>query len=70
MGGSLSFHTAFRWDQNLAGAFVFSSFLNNKSVVYSEVENSVGKQCKHNNIIYCALHGCFQHYTNKSCIDH
>ncbi|XP_063392757.1 lysophospholipase-like protein 1 [Cydia fagiglandana] len=40
MGGSLSFHAAYRWDRNIAGAFVFSSFLNNGSVVYQELKNA------------------------------
>ncbi|KAM3968560.1 lysophospholipase-like protein 1 [Aphomia sociella] len=42
MGGSLTFHTAYRWDRNIAGAFVFSSFLNDKSIVYQELKNSAG----------------------------
>ncbi|KOB67147.1 Lysophospholipase-like protein 1 [Operophtera brumata] len=44
MGGSLSFYTGFRSDQNLAGVFVFSSFLNNNSVVYQEVKDANRKQ--------------------------
>ncbi|XP_053624459.1 lysophospholipase-like protein 1 isoform X2 [Plodia interpunctella] len=40
MGGALTFHTAYRWHRNVAGAFVFSSFLNNKSLVYDELKNS------------------------------
>ncbi|XP_013189181.1 lysophospholipase-like protein 1 isoform X2 [Amyelois transitella] len=40
MGGSLTFHTAYRWDRNLAAAFVFSSFLNEKSLVFDDLKNS------------------------------
>lgn len=45
MGGSLAFHTAYRWERNLAGVFVFSSFLNDKSVVYDDINKS-GQPCK------------------------
>ncbi|XP_059045849.1 lysophospholipase-like protein 1 [Achroia grisella] len=38
MGGSLTYHTAYRWDRNLAAAFVFSSFLNDNSIVYQELK--------------------------------
>lgn len=41
MGGSLSYHTAFKWDTNLAGVFVMSSFLNHYSTVYQELQNDV-----------------------------
>lgn len=44
MGGSLSFHTAYRWDPDLAGTFVFSSFLNQNSIVYKEIKNSSRKK--------------------------
>ncbi|KAJ2954310.1 hypothetical protein O0L34_g2562 [Tuta absoluta] len=37
MGGALSLHTGYRWDKNLAGVFAFSSFLNEKSAVYEEL---------------------------------
>ncbi|KAL0902545.1 hypothetical protein ABMA27_000387 [Loxostege sticticalis] len=40
MGGTLAFHTGYRWDRNLAGVFVFSSFLNNNSVVYEELKTT------------------------------
>ncbi|KAG7297053.1 hypothetical protein JYU34_019986 [Plutella xylostella] len=43
MGGSLTLHTAYRWDRNIAGAFVFSSFLNEKSLVYDELKSSPGQ---------------------------
>ncbi|CAB3225410.1 unnamed protein product [Arctia plantaginis] len=42
MGGSLSFHTGYRWNRNLAGVFVFSSFLNENSVVYQDLEKAAG----------------------------
>ncbi|CAH0578104.1 unnamed protein product [Chrysodeixis includens] len=44
MGGTLSLHTAYRWDRNLAGAFVFSSFLNQNSIVYNELKSVNGTQ--------------------------
>ncbi|KAJ0183799.1 hypothetical protein K1T71_000222 [Dendrolimus kikuchii] len=44
MGGSLAFHTAYRWDCNIAGAFVFSSFLNQNSIVYKEIKNNSGEK--------------------------
>ncbi|XP_046977471.1 lysophospholipase-like protein 1 isoform X2 [Vanessa cardui] len=37
MGGALALHTAYRWESNLAGAFAFSSFLNDNSIVYKEI---------------------------------
>lgn len=40
MGGALAFHTAYRWEPNLAGMFAFSSFLNDNSVVYEELKKS------------------------------
>lgn len=42
MGGALSLHTAYRWDKNVAGVFVLSSFLYCKSVVYEELKKSNG----------------------------
>lgn len=48
MGGALAMHTAFRWEQNLAGVFAFSSFLNDKSIVYEELKNSASDKCKCN----------------------
>ncbi|XP_063837794.1 lysophospholipase-like protein 1 isoform X2 [Ostrinia nubilalis] len=42
MGGTLSFHTGYRWDRNLAGVFVFSSFLNKNSIVYEDLKKSPG----------------------------
>lgn len=44
MGGALSMHTAYRWDRNLAGTFVFSSFLNEYSAVYKDLKNGEGGQ--------------------------
>lgn len=40
MGGALALHTALRWDRNLAGVFAFSSFLNDKSIVFKELRNN------------------------------
>ncbi|XP_075991240.1 lysophospholipase-like protein 1 [Anticarsia gemmatalis] len=42
MGGALSFHTGYRWDRNLAGVFIFSSFLNDNSVVYKDLKGIGG----------------------------
>lgn len=39
MGGALALHTAYRWDQNMAGVFAFGSFLNKESIVYRELKN-------------------------------
>lgn len=52
MGGSLSFHVGFRWEKNLAGTFVFSSFLNNGSTVYQELKNNPGAKSKFNLLCY------------------
>ncbi|XP_023941095.2 lysophospholipase-like protein 1 [Bicyclus anynana] len=38
MGGALALHTAYRWMPDLAGVFVFSSFLNENSVVYQDLK--------------------------------
>ncbi|CAH2005139.1 unnamed protein product [Acanthoscelides obtectus] len=38
MGGALALHTAYRFSPGLAGAFALSSFLNNNSVLYSNVK--------------------------------
>ncbi|XP_041987116.1 lysophospholipase-like protein 1 isoform X1 [Aricia agestis] len=40
MGGALSFHIGYRWVKDLAGVFAFSSFLNEKSIVYEELKGS------------------------------
>ncbi|XP_068618787.1 lysophospholipase-like protein 1 [Battus philenor] len=44
MGGALSFYTGYKWEKDLAGVFAFSSFLNNKSVVYQDLGNSGGSR--------------------------
>ncbi|XP_072931056.1 lysophospholipase-like protein 1 isoform X2 [Epargyreus clarus] len=43
MGGALALHAAYRWERNVAGAFAFSSFLNDKSVVYQELKTTADK---------------------------
>lgn len=48
MGGALAMHTAFRWDRNLAGVFAFSSFLNDKSIVFDDLRNSPRDKCEYN----------------------
>ena len=40
MGGALALHTALRWEPNLAGVFAFSSFLNDNSIVYRQLQES------------------------------
>lgn len=46
MGGALSLYTGYKWERNLAGVFAFSSFLNNKSIVYQDLENLNQTKCK------------------------
>lgn len=47
MGGALALHTALRWDRNLAGVFAFSSFLNDKSIVFKELTNNPSDKCEY-----------------------
>uniref|UniRef100_A0A2A4J2A6 palmitoyl-protein hydrolase n=1 Tax=Heliothis virescens TaxID=7102 RepID=A0A2A4J2A6_HELVI len=44
MGGSLAYHSAYCWDRNVAGTFVFSSFLNHNSNVFHEIKNASGSR--------------------------
>lgn len=44
MGGALSLHTAYHVEQNLAGVFACSSFLNDGSIVYDSIKNRSSDQ--------------------------
>lgn len=43
MGGALALHTGYHLNQDLAGVFAMSSFLNNNSIVYDSIRNSKTK---------------------------
>ncbi|CAH2234929.1 lysophospholipase-like protein 1 [Pararge aegeria] len=51
MGGALALHTAYRWEPTLAGVFAFSSFLNDNSIVYQDLQKST------NNVPLLQIHG-------------
>lgn len=40
MGGCLAMHTGFHLNQNIAGVFALSAFLNNNSIVYESLDSS------------------------------
>ncbi|XP_043551721.1 lysophospholipase-like protein 1 isoform X1 [Chiloscyllium plagiosum] len=40
MGGTMAMHVAYRFQQQVAGVFVLSSFLNKDSIVYQAIQNS------------------------------
>lgn len=40
MGGALALHTGYHLNQNLAGVFAMSSFLNQNSIVYDSIKNT------------------------------
>ena len=40
MGGALALHTGYHLNQNLAGVFAMSSFLNHNSIVYDSLRNT------------------------------
>ncbi|CAH2985348.1 unnamed protein product [Chilo suppressalis] len=52
MGGCLALHTAYRWVRDVAGVFAFSSFLNENSIVYEDLQKS-----QHNLPPLLQLHG-------------
>lgn len=40
MGGCLAMHTGYHLNQNLAGVFALSAFLNNNSIVYESLDSA------------------------------
>lgn len=44
MGGSLALHTGYHLNQNIAGVFALSTFLNAQSIVYDSLEGKNSSQ--------------------------